>query len=649
MELTQNFNVEMSKLLNEKIRWLVNHYDKEIGAWLVGEITNEKIIIEDFLIPFQDVSSVSVDTSGSALVKLRKEYKTRCEKIIGHFHCITEEIPILLSNGSTITAKELYESDKKFKLVAYDYKDGFKFVKPKSIKKEYSPKILKIDVGNKKIKVTPNHLLMDKKGEWKQSKDFKIGDKIIMLKNFKVEKPKKVNKDVAYLYGSLLSEGCFSVKRINKKSVALRGNIANNNIEFLKRNQRIIKKLFNYEAVITERKLKKDKKDYTTPQLILGKNPICQKIVKDGFIIGRGIKRIPKMIMEADNKAKEIFLEAFIEGDGSIEKRSKNNIYKRIYTAYKEMASDFCYLLSSMGYKPLMRKMKQNFKKRNYDFLYEVYFQSVKQKEEKRKFDRKYKNVFLCKIKNIEECKGEDVYSIEIPKYYNYVCGFGGFISHNSHNTMGADWSSTDEEFIKEFITPREKAVFIVSSQKDKHKIRLEFNKPIRLSLDDLDYTIADEDSEVGEELKKEIEKKVIETKPTFAEKDKDFWEKENKLTKKQINNMVVFDNKTNNVFLRKLSLFQYYQIEGVFPIKNDVTNEGNGEVTIRYFTKEKGTAVQLMKDLREYMKEEFKEDDGEIDIDNEDIGGNYGIDNYGIDNFGMNTYDRQYKSRWDY
>ena len=100
------------------------------------------------------------------------------------------------------------------------------------------------------------------------------------------------------------------------------------------------------------------------------------------------------------------------------------------------------------------------------------------------------------------------------------------------------------------------------------------------------------------------------------------------KLTKKQISEMVVFDNKTNNVFVRKLSLFQYYQIEGVFPIKNEVVNQGNGEVTIQYLTKEKDKAIQLMKDLREYMKEEFKEEDDEIDIDNEDIdfhGASYG------------------------
>jgi len=291
MDLKQNFKVEISKELNDKIRWLVNNYEKEIGAWLVGEITNEKIIIEDFLIPYQDVSNVSVDTSGKALVQLRKEYKDRCKRIIGHFH---------------------------------------------------------------------------------------------------------------------------------------------------------------------------------------------------------------------------------------------------------------------------------------------------------------------------------------------------------SHNTMTADWSSTDETFMKEFVAPREKAVFIVSSKEDKHKIRLEFNKPIKISLDDLDYVVIEEDSEVGNDLKKEIEKKVIETKPVYSEADKDFWNKENKLTRKEINNMICFDKKTNNVSVRKLSLFQYYQLEGVFPIKSEVYNNGNDEVTLKYFTTEKNKAIELMKDLREYMKNEFKEDD-EIDIDEDDI------------NFNQNIGRNDYTTRNDY
>jgi len=86
MEVEQKFEVEIKKELIDKIEWFTNNYDKEIGAWLVGEITDEKIVIEDILIPYQEVSGVSVDTDGKALVRLRKEYGERCSKIIGHWH-----------------------------------------------------------------------------------------------------------------------------------------------------------------------------------------------------------------------------------------------------------------------------------------------------------------------------------------------------------------------------------------------------------------------------------------------------------------------------------------------------------------------------------------------------------------------------------
>ncbi len=208
---------------------------------------------------------------------------------------------------------------------------------------------------------------------------------------------------------------------------------------------------------------------------------------------------------------------------------------------------------------------------------------------------------------------------VELRKEYKDKCQ--KIIGHfHSHNTMGTGWSGTDETFMKEFIAPRERAVFIVSSKKDGHRIRLEINKPFQMSVDELEYSVVDEDSEVALELKKEIEKKVIESEPTVTY-DENLW-KDRSVTKKEINNMITFDNKTNNVIVRNLTLPQFYQIEGVFPIESEFVEGTNSKITIRYFTKDKEQAIQLMKDLREFMKEEFKEDD-EIDFTE----GNYGDD----------------------
>ncbi len=86
MEIVQNFTVEIEKELNDKLRWFTCNYENEIGGWLTGEITEDKIIIKDLLVPRQEVSSGSVDTEGKALIELRKEYGDRCLQIIGHWH-----------------------------------------------------------------------------------------------------------------------------------------------------------------------------------------------------------------------------------------------------------------------------------------------------------------------------------------------------------------------------------------------------------------------------------------------------------------------------------------------------------------------------------------------------------------------------------
>lgn len=85
-EYKQDFEIELAREVEEKIRWLTQNYEKEISAWLGGEIVGNKIIIDDFLIPFQTVGYSSIDTDGKQLIKLRKEYGDRCLRIIGHFH-----------------------------------------------------------------------------------------------------------------------------------------------------------------------------------------------------------------------------------------------------------------------------------------------------------------------------------------------------------------------------------------------------------------------------------------------------------------------------------------------------------------------------------------------------------------------------------
>lgn len=84
-KIKANIKIIFKEDFKNKIEWFVNNYKEEISGWIVGKI-EEEIILEDLLIPYQEVSSGSVDTTNGDLVKLRKEYGDRCKDIIGHWH-----------------------------------------------------------------------------------------------------------------------------------------------------------------------------------------------------------------------------------------------------------------------------------------------------------------------------------------------------------------------------------------------------------------------------------------------------------------------------------------------------------------------------------------------------------------------------------
>jgi len=78
--------IKMQKSLKDKLDWLANYFDKEIGGWITGEVTKDGIILDDLLIPEQEVGMASVDISGKQLALMRKEYGDKCKRILGEWH-----------------------------------------------------------------------------------------------------------------------------------------------------------------------------------------------------------------------------------------------------------------------------------------------------------------------------------------------------------------------------------------------------------------------------------------------------------------------------------------------------------------------------------------------------------------------------------
>ena len=78
--------VTLQDKFKEKIDWISSNYEKEVNGFITGTIEKDSIILEDLLIPYQEADSASCEVTGENIVKLRKEYKDKCKKIIGEWH-----------------------------------------------------------------------------------------------------------------------------------------------------------------------------------------------------------------------------------------------------------------------------------------------------------------------------------------------------------------------------------------------------------------------------------------------------------------------------------------------------------------------------------------------------------------------------------
>jgi proteasome lid subunit RPN8/RPN11 len=86
-EITLDFKLTMTRRLLEKLDCLSTDYPNEVcGLLTYSKMDKDEIILDDILIPPQKVTSATVDLDGDDLVAMRREYKDKCLKIVGHFH-----------------------------------------------------------------------------------------------------------------------------------------------------------------------------------------------------------------------------------------------------------------------------------------------------------------------------------------------------------------------------------------------------------------------------------------------------------------------------------------------------------------------------------------------------------------------------------
>lgn len=81
--------VAIGRKFDDITMWFTKNWDKEIAGYILGRIKNGIIFVEDIIFPEQEVGCASVDMDGKVLIKLRKEYGSKCNRILGewHSHC----------------------------------------------------------------------------------------------------------------------------------------------------------------------------------------------------------------------------------------------------------------------------------------------------------------------------------------------------------------------------------------------------------------------------------------------------------------------------------------------------------------------------------------------------------------------------------
>ncbi|KKN57967.1 hypothetical protein LCGC14_0556250 [marine sediment metagenome] len=206
---------------------------------------------------------------------------------------------------------------------------------------------------------------------------------------------------------------------------------------------------------------------------------------------------------------------------------------------------------------------------------------------------------------------------IDLRKEYGDECL--RIIGHwHSHNTMSAYWSSTDDDFMKIYVQPRDFGLFVVSAVDEPFRIKLIFMKPLMFSFDNVPYTTFFTNDTLAKELESMIKEKIVEVKFMQTEKSEEAINNSgNNLfnIEREVSKRVFINKKNNILYVRDLTpemmdLFDNF-INKIVKKKNmSEINYQNGTKTLVISCKNKRNSRILRDDAREILTRFFEEQD---------------------------------------
>lgn len=190
-------------------------------------------------------------------------------------------------------------------------------------------RVLEIVCRGGVVDVTDNHSVVDSKGLEIEAGKLSVRDKVKLTNLPKVELT-SLSKELAWLYGFFVAEGCVTGGRMR---------IDNTDINKIKKAQAILLKYLAVDSSICE-------SDGNVYRLIVRKPfKIAKRFYEDCYASDRN-KRVPQIILNANKKTKLSFLRGYNAGDGDEKNKVRSEFY-RFKTKSPILAAGLCYLVES--------------------------------------------------------------------------------------------------------------------------------------------------------------------------------------------------------------------------------------------------------------------------------------------------------------
>jgi len=270
-------------------------------------------------------------------------------------------------------------------------------------------KLLEISCMMGVVDVTDNHSVIDDNGKEIIASNLNVGDKL-KLTSLPESELTEIPEELAWLYGFFVAEGTVTGGRLK---------IANKNKKLLDMSKKYFLKYLAIDSII----------DQNDDLFILRvKKPfnIAKRFYEECYASDKN-KKIPKIILNANNNVKLAFLHGYNYGDGNIKNNIKSDFY-RFKTKSPILATGLCCLIESV----LKTKYRIHVEHRNKDRYFEIRVLSqlnTKNGEWLLKDDNSIKNI-------IEVDYDGEVWDFETENHW-FHAGIGGNIVHNTGPRRG--------------------------------------------------------------------------------------------------------------------------------------------------------------------------------------------------------------------